>query len=519
MLAQRSTVPYSSRRRLLVRAVAGLVAAVVFGVVSMSGAAAPGGGGGGKSKRDTIPPTITASISQQAGTSVVVSGTASDNVGVTEVDVAIDGGGYAVAQGTTSWSYTVDTTRLAAGSHTATAKARDAAGNAATASASFSVAPVTSTPPTATILAPSANTTVAGTVTVDGTASGSNQVAKVELSVDGGAYNLAQGTTSWSGSVNTSGYTNGAHTLYARATDTAGNIGVSSEAISVTNDVAPPTVAVTTPSAGAIVSGTLSAAGTASDDVLVAKVEVSVDGGAYAAAQGTASWAYSLDTTQLANGSHTLTARATDGTGKTSTSSVAFTVSNSSSTSNGQQMVTPEGATIDIAPDVTNWTAQQIYDLLKPNAYELSRIGPTLTIKVQNQYATQTTSGASSVGNPPVYSSFSATIYLKANNSTFAISPDATLTHEYGAAWTQYHLWISHSGDWDPYLSERNLAGNPLLDSNLNWSRTELIADDYRMLFGTAAAQNELAYINPYVPDPRTVVGLKDWFISYWAVP
>jgi len=68
-------------------------------------------------------------------------------------------------------------------------------------------------------------------------------------------------------------------------------------------------------------------------------------------------------------------------------------------------------------------------------------------------------------------------------------------------------------------LSERNLAGNPLLDSNLNWSRTELIADDYRMLFGTAAAQNELAYINPYVPDPRTVVGLKDWFIGYWAVP
>src|SRR5205823_4705986 len=123
--------------------------------------------------------------------------------------------------------------------------------------------------------APSANTTVAGTISVDGTASGSNQVAKVDVSVDGGAYNPAQGTTNWSGTVDMSGYANGTHTLYARATDAIGNIGVSSEAISVRNDVTPPTVAVTTPSAGATVSGTLSMSGIASDDVSVAKVAVS----------------------------------------------------------------------------------------------------------------------------------------------------------------------------------------------------------------------------------------------------
>jgi hypothetical protein len=198
---------------------------------------------------------------------------------------------------------------------------------------------------------------------------------------------------------------------------------------------------------------------------------------------------------------------------------VAVTVSNPTTSPNPQQLITPEGVTIDVAPDVTNWTAQQIYDLLKPNAYELSRIGATLTIKVQNQIATQTTSSASSVGNPPRYSNFSATIYLRASNSSFSASPDAILTHEYGAVWTQYHLWISHAGNWDPYLTERNLLGSPLLDSNLNWSRTELIADDYRLLFGTTAAQNELAYINPYIPDPRSVVGLRDWFINYWAVP
>ena len=45
-----------------------------------------------------------------------------------------------------------------------------------------------------------------------------------------------------------------------------------------------------------------------------------------------------------------------------------------------QQLVTPEGATINIYSDAVGWTAEQIYDLLKPNAYQLDVIGPTLTI-------------------------------------------------------------------------------------------------------------------------------------------
>ena len=119
MITPRFSNPRSDRRRLLVRTVAITAAAAIFGVLSMSGTAAPGGGGGGggKPKRDTTPPTVTVSISQQTAASVVVSGSASDNVAVTEVDVAVDGGAYAVVRGTTTWSYTVDATTLAAGSH------------------------------------------------------------------------------------------------------------------------------------------------------------------------------------------------------------------------------------------------------------------------------------------------------------------------------------------------------------------------------------------------------------------
>jgi hypothetical protein len=44
-----------------------------------------------------------------------------------------------------------------------------------------------------------------------------------------------------------------------------------------------------------------------------------------------------------------------------------------------------------------------------------------------------------------------------------------------------------------------------------------MIADDYRLLFGTAAAQDELSYLNPDVPDPRSVGGLKDFFVNVWG--
>ena len=85
-------------------------------------------------------------------------------------------------------------------------------------------------------------------------------------------------------------------------------------------------------------SGTISVAGSASDDVSLVKVEVSVDGGAFAAAHGTSPWSYSLDTTVLANGSNTVTARASDGSGKTSSATVTFTVTTATG---GSQMVTP----------------------------------------------------------------------------------------------------------------------------------------------------------------------------------
>ena len=88
----------------------------------------------------------------------------------------------------------------------------------------------------------------------------------------------------------------------------------------------PPTVVITSPTAGASMSGAFTASGTASDAGAVASVTVAVDGGAARAATGTTAWSFALDANALGAGSHTLTARATDAAGLSATASVTFAV-------------------------------------------------------------------------------------------------------------------------------------------------------------------------------------------------
>jgi Bacterial Ig domain len=390
------------------------------------------------------------------------------------------------------------------------------------------------TPPSVSIAAPNGGTTVTGTFSVSGTASDNVQVANVQVSVDGGPYRSATGTTSWSVSLNSSGYADGSHTLTAKATDTSGKTATTVESVTFTNtpppptsapppppppaDTTAPTVAFSTPAAASTINGSVSVTGTAADDTGLAKVELRVDSGAYQPVQGTGSWSAPLTTAAYADGTHILTASATDTAGNVTTTSESVTFANPSSLPSGvaDQLVTPEGATIQVYSDVSGWTAQQVYDLLKKNAYQLALVGPSLTVKMQTTYASATSTSA--VKTNGVYGSYKATMYLQAKSGTaFTSNPDAILAHEYGHAWTLYHLYLSHNGDWTPYLSVRGILGDPRLDSSYGWSKNEMIADDYRLLFGTGAAQDELAYLNPDVSDPRTVAGLKDFFVNVWG--
>ena len=73
-----------------------------------------------------------------------VSGSASDNVGVSKIEVRVDCGAYRLASGTTSWSLSISTSGYASGSHTLTARATDSSGNQAWAGRTVSFSTSTS---------------------------------------------------------------------------------------------------------------------------------------------------------------------------------------------------------------------------------------------------------------------------------------------------------------------------------------------------------------------------------------
>jgi Big-like domain-containing protein len=88
---------------------------------------------------NVVNPVASVRITSPANGSTVsstvnVSGTASDTVSVSSVQLSVDNGGYSNASGTTSWSYSLNTASLSNGSHTLTAKTIDLAGLSATSS-------------------------------------------------------------------------------------------------------------------------------------------------------------------------------------------------------------------------------------------------------------------------------------------------------------------------------------------------------------------------------------------------
>ncbi|PYX86541.1 MAG: hypothetical protein DMG70_00465 [Acidobacteria bacterium] len=105
-----------------------------------------------------------------------------------------------------------------------------------------------------------------------------------------------------------------------------------------------PSVAITSPVSGATVSGSISISGTASDSVSISSVQVAVDGGSFSNASGTNNWSFSLNTSSLSNGSHSLTAKTSDAAGMTAISSpVAITVNNGTLAADCTLFASPSG--------------------------------------------------------------------------------------------------------------------------------------------------------------------------------
>lgn len=91
----------------------------------------------------------------------------------------------------------------------------------------------------------------------------------------------------------------------------------------------PPSVTITAPNDGATVSGSVPITADASDDKRVGQVEFLVDGSSIAVdSDGSDGWSASWDSGTVGDGSHTVSATATDTAGQTTTDSITVTVDN-----------------------------------------------------------------------------------------------------------------------------------------------------------------------------------------------
>ncbi|MCA1812576.1 MAG: hypothetical protein LC624_01340 [Halobacteriales archaeon] len=185
--------------------------------------------------------------------------------------------------------------------------------------------------PDVSIDAPADGAAVQGTVSIAGSASDADGVVDhVEVRVDGGAWQAADGTTTWSFAWDSEQAADGPHLVEAQAVDEQG---LASEVASLDVSVAnPPSVAITSPTAGSTVNGVVTVAGTASDPGpagSVASVQVAVDDGAWQDAAGTSTWSFTWHTRAFANGAHTVHARSQDAAGFLSAvASLAVTINN-----------------------------------------------------------------------------------------------------------------------------------------------------------------------------------------------
>jgi hypothetical protein len=181
---------------------------------------------------------------------VTVSAQATDNVGVASVQFKLDGVNLGAKDTTAPYSVSWNTTPAAAGSHTLTAVATDAAANSRTSAAITVTVSNDTTPPVISSVAAKAITTAAATI-VWTTNEGSDSQIEYGVTMAYGKSSPLNASAVTAHAVSLAGLT--ANTTYharVRSRDAAGNIAVSGDFAFATLDIAPPPPPPPPPSSG-----------------------------------------------------------------------------------------------------------------------------------------------------------------------------------------------------------------------------------------------------------------------------
>jgi len=295
---------------------------------------------------DTIAPSVALGpLPQVLSGAVRVDALAADNTGVVRTEIWLDGS-LAVAAASLIW----DTTTAGDGAHALEARAYDAAGNVGTTGPiAVTVQNSAATRDFSIEVTPASQSVKGGatalyTITAR-TVSGAPQ--PVDLSIAG----LPQGVTASFASTQILSGASTTVTLSAAADAPAVSTDFSVFATGVyatrnatagvnVIDAQAPTIALTSPAAGAQLSGTVQVAATAQDNTAVVAVEILLDGAVVASA-ATFDW----DTTASLDGPHVLEAHAYDAAGNLgSTGSVQVAVQNNAATRSFAASISPPAA-------------------------------------------------------------------------------------------------------------------------------------------------------------------------------
>ncbi|HSW98430.1 MAG TPA: Ig-like domain-containing protein [Candidatus Saccharimonadales bacterium] len=282
------------------------------------------------------PPTLTitapASGATLGGATNTVSADASDNEGIQDVTFYLDnastGTSTTLATDTAApYQANLDTSALANGNYTLRVVARDTHLTPTTQTEPGAVFNPDGTPPNVSVTSPANNALVSGAATLAATASDQSGIADVAFYLDGAQVaDVTAGAPQYTFAWDTTAAAEGAHQIYAVATDTAGN---SAQSATTTVNVHNQAPTVSLMNAAGTVSGTVPLGASASDAYGIASVKYYY--GSTLIGTGAASSPYGLswNTAAVANGQYTLTAVATNTAGISATSApVTVTVNN-----------------------------------------------------------------------------------------------------------------------------------------------------------------------------------------------
>jgi hypothetical protein len=179
-------------------------------------------------------------------------------------------------------------------------------------------------------------------------------------------------------------------------------------------------------------------------------------------------------------------------------------------------------APIDVHVGATGLRVETFNDVIPARVIhdELMRglVGPeSIHVTIRFDYSANSSTVAAWQGTAGSYHSFSAVCY-----GTYAFwldGGDQILSHEYGHAWSYYYdVIVQQDSEFTRYLAARGLSRDPRVGSSYRWMPAEMIAEDYRQLFGSPNAQ-EAWQTNHEIPTADSVLGLRDFFLTTFMAP